>query len=296
MAFTSTVFPHDMIAEVFTGAKGHSSIAKLCGMTPIPFSGTDEMVFSFDGEVNLVGEGGAKAKHTNSASSVKIVPRKIEYGARVSDEFLRCSDEKRIDYLKAFNEGFEKKIARGIDIMAFHGTNPKTGALATQLIGSNSFDTNEDVTSVTYNGSAPEANITSAVAAIGDYDFNGVAMSKTFAADLAALKVNGVPQYPELGWGAQVSSIKGVPVDINSTVSAVNGEYAYCGDFQNAFKWGYADKINFEVIEYGNPDNDADAGDLKGHNQVYLRAEAWIGWAILDGSAFARIETASSGS
>lgn len=296
MAFTSTVFPHDMIAEVFTGAKGHSSIAKLCGMTPIPFSGTDEMVFSFDGEVNLVGEGGAKAKHTNSASSVKIVPRKIEYGARVSDEFLRCSDEKRIDYLKAFNEGFEKKIARGIDIMAFHGTNPKTGALATQLIGSNSFDTNEGVTSVTYNGSAPEANIASAVAAIGDYDFNGVAMSKTFAADLAALKVNGVPQYPELGWGANVASIKGVPVDINSTVSAVVGEYAYCGDFQNAFKWGYADKINFEVIEYGNPDNDSDAGDLKGHNQVYLRAEAWIGWAILDGKAFARIETASSGS
>ena len=58
---------------------------------------------------------------------------------------------------------------------------------------------------------------------------------------------------------------------------------------------GYADKINFEVIEYGNPDN-SEAGDLTGHNQVYLRAEAWIGWAILDGSAFARIETASSGS
>ena len=296
MAFTSANFPEEMVKEVFVGAKGHSSIAKLCGMTPIAFSGTDVMVFSFDGEVNLVGEAAAKAKHTNGKSIVKMTPRKIEYGARVSDEFSRCSDEKRIEYLKAFNEGFEKKVARGIDIMAFHGTNPKTGVLATTLIGDNSFDTNDDVTSVTYNQSTPEANIASAVAAIGDYDFNGIAMSKTFAADLAALKVNGVPQYPELGWGANVSSIKGVPVDINSTVSAVQGEYAYCGDFQNAFKWGYADKINFEVIEYGNPDNDEDAGDLKGHNQVYLRAEAWIGWAILDGSAFARIETASSGS
>ena len=122
---------------------------------------------------------------------------------------------------------------------------------------------------------------------------NGVAMSKTFAADLAALKVNGVPQYPELGWGANVASIKGVPVDINSTVSKVAGEYAYAGDFQNAFKWGYADKINFEVIEFGDPDGN---GDLKRYNQVYLRAEAWIGWAILDGAAFARIETTGSGS
>lgn len=294
MAFTSTGFPAELIREVFVGAAGKSSIAKLSGQTPIAFSGTDVMTFALAGEVNLVAEGGKKAAHTNSNDVKKIVPLKIEYGARVSDEFLRCSEEKQLGYIKGFNDGFETKIARGIDIMAFHGVNPATGALATTLIGDNSFDTNDDVTSVTYTSADPEANIASALAAIGDYDMNGVAMSKTFAADLAKLKVNGVPQYPELGWGAQVTSIKGVPVDINSTVSAVQGEYAYAGDFANAFKWGYADKINFEVIEYGDPDNTG--YDLKGYNQVYLRAEAWIGWAILDGAAFARIETTGSGS
>lgn len=294
MAFTSTGFPAELIREVFVGAAGKSSIAKLSGQTPIAFSGTDVMTFALSGEVNLVAEGGKKAAHTNSNDVKKIVPLKIEYGARVSDEFLRCSEEKQLGYIKGFTDGFEGKIARGIDIMAMHGVNPATGALATTLIGDNSFDTNDDVTSVTYDSSAPEANITSALAAIGDYDLNGVAMSKTFASDLAKLKVNGVPQYPELGWGAQVSSIRGVPVNINSTVSAVQGEYAYAGDFKNAFKWGYADKINFEVIEYGDPDNTG--YDLKGYNQVYLRAEAWIGWAILDGAAFARIETTGSGS
>lgn len=289
MAFTSASFPAELVKDVFIGAKGHSSIAKLCGMTPIAFSGTDVMTFSLDGEVNLVGEGDAKASHTNSNDAVHIIPRKIEYGARVSDEFLRCSEEKQLDYIKAFSEGFEKKIGRGIDIMAMHGTNPKTGSPATTLIGTNSFDTNTGVTSVTYTSSDPEANITSAIAAIGDYELNGVAMSKTFAAALAGLKANGVPQYPELGWGANVASIKGVPVDVNSTVSADVKKFAYAGDFANAFKWGYADKINFEVIEYGDPDNSG--ADLKGHNQVYLRAEAWVGWAILDAGAFARIET-----
>ena len=293
MAFTSTDFPANLVKEVFVGAAGKSSIAKLSGQTPIAFSGTDVMTFSLSGEVNLVAEGAAKGSHTNSNEVKHIVPLKIEYGARVSDEFIRCSEEKQLGYIKGFNDGFETKIARGIDIMAMHGVNPATGALATTLIGDNSFDTNDDVTSVTYDGTDPEANIASALAAIGDYDMNGVAMSKTFAADLAKLKVNGVPQYPELGWGAQVSSIKGVPVDINSTVSAVQGEYAYAGDFANAFKWGYADKINFEVIEFGDPDGN---GDLKRYNQVYLRAEAWIGWAILDGAAFARIETTGSGS
>lgn len=292
MAFTSTQFPHELVREVFTGAKGKSSIAKLAEQTPIAFSGTDVMVFSMSGEVNLVAEGGKKGSHSGSNDTIKMVPLKIEYGQRVSDEFIRCSEEKQLEYLRAFSESFAGKIARGLDIMVMHGINPATGAVATTLIGKNSFDTNEQVTPVTYSALNPEANIESAVAAIGDYDFNGIAMSKTFAADLAKLKVNGVPQYPELGWGASPDTIKGVPASINSTVSAVDGEYAYAGDFQNAFKWGYADIINFDVIEYGDPDNTA--ADLKGYNQVYLRAEAWIGWAILDGSAFARIESSES--
>ena len=291
MAFTSTKFPHELVREVFTGAKGKSSIAKLAEQTPIAFSGTDVMVFSMSGEVNLVAEGGKKGSHSGSNDTIKMVPLKIEYGQRVSDEFIRCSEEKQLDYLRAFSESFAGKIARGLDIMVMHGTNPATGGAAI-AIGTNAFDTNVSVTPVTYSALNPESNIESAVAAIGDYDFNGIAMSKTFAADLAKLKVNGVPQYPELGWGASPDTIKGVPASINSTVSAVDGEYAYAGDFQNAFKWGYADIINFDVIEYGDPDNTA--ADLKGYNQVYLRAEAWIGWAILDGSAFARIESSES--
>lgn len=292
MAFTSTGFPAELVKEVFIGAKGHSSIAKLADQTPVAFSGNEIMTFSFDGEVNLVAEGGAKAAHTNSNAPVSVVPYKVEYGARVSDEFLRCSDEKQLEYIKGFNEGFEKKIGRGLDIMAFHGVNPKTGEAAA-TIGTNSLDTNEDVNSITYDSSDVEGNVTDAIAAIGDYDMTGIAMSKGFAADLAKVKSNGVAQYPELAWGANPDAIRGVPSDVNSTVSSVDTKHAYVGDFANAFKWGYADKINFEVIEYGNPDN-SDAGDLKGHNQVYLRCEAWIGYAILDGAAFSRVEEAAS--
>lgn len=288
MAFTSTGFPSELIKEVFVAAQGKSSIAKLAKQTPIAFSGTDVMVFTMDGEVNLVGEGAAKGEHTGGNDPVKMVPLKIEYGQRVSDEFLKCSDEKRLDIMTGFKDGFAKKIARGLDIMVMHGTNPATGS-ASALIGTNSLDTNTNVTAVTYVPGTPdpEGNIATAVTAIGDYDLNGVAMDKTFAGALADLKVNGVPQYPELQWGGQPETIKGVPASVNSTVSAATGKHAYLGDFENAFKWGYAGVVNFEVIEYGDPDNSGK--DLKGYNQVYLRAEAWIGWAILDGKAFARI-------
>jgi HK97 family phage major capsid protein len=289
MAFTSTSFPHELVRDVFVGAKGKSSIAKLSAQTPIAFSGTDVMVFTMSGEVNLVAEGGQKASHDGSNDTVKMVPLKIEYGQRVSDEFLRCSEEKQLDYINAFKEGFAGKIARGLDIMVMHGTNPKTGAAATTLIGTNSLDTNTNVTAITYDATDVDGNVESAIAAIGDYDFNGFAMSKGFGALMAKVETgNGAQKYPELGWGASPASINGVPVDVNSTVSVVATEHGYIGDFQNAFKWGYADTINFEVIEYGDPDNTGH--DLKGYNQVYLRAEAWIGWAILDGKAFARIE------
>ena len=289
MAFTSTSFPHELVREVFVGAKGKSSIAKLSAQTPIAFSGTDVMVFTMSGEVNLVAEGGKKANHDGGNDTIKMVPLKIEYGQRVSDEFLRCSEEKQLDYINAFKEGFAGKIARGLDIMVMHGTNPKTGAAATTLIGTNSLDTNTDVTAITYDATDVDGNVESAIAAIGDYDFNGFAMSKSFGALMAKVETgNGAQKYPELGWGASPATINGVPVDVNSTVSAVATEHGYIGDFQNAFKWGYADTINFEVIEYGDPDNTGN--DLKGYNQVYLRAEAWIGWAILDGAAFARIE------
>lgn len=289
MAFTSANFPSEMVREVFVKASGKSSLAKLAKQEPLSFSGTDIMVFSFDGEVNLVAEGAAKGEHTNGKDIVKMVPLKVEYGARVTDEFLRCSDEKRIEIMRGFTDGFAKKIARGLDIMAMHGTNPATGS-ASALIGTNSLDTNTDVQTVTYVPATPdpEGNINAGIALLGDNDFDGLAIDKTFAAALADVKVNGVPQYPELAWGANPDRIKGVASDINSTVSAATGIHGYMGDFENAFRWGYADIINFDVIEYGDPDNSGK--DLKGYNQVYLRAEAWYGWAILDGEAFVRIE------
>lgn len=288
MAFTSANFPSNLVKEVFVAAKGHSSLAKLAKQEPLSFSGTDIMVFSFDGEVNLVAEGAAKAAHTNGKDFVKMVPLKVEYGARVTNEFLKASEEKQLDIMRGFTDGFGKKIARGLDIMAMHGVNPATGT-ASALIGTNSLDTNTGVTAVTYVPATPdpEGNIATGIAALGDNDFNGLVIDKTFASELAKIKVNGVPQYPELQWGGNPERIKGVASDINSTVSAATGKHGYMGDFENYFRWGYADIINFEVIEFGDPDGQ---GDLKRYNQVYLRAEAWYGWAILDGAAFARIQ------
>lgn len=284
------LFDAKLTNEIFSKVAGHSTIARLCGQSPIPFNGIKEFTFTMDKDVDVVAENGAKGKGGATLAPVTIVPIKVEYGARVSDEFMYASEEEALDILSAWADGFAKKLAVGLDKMAFHGVNPRTGS-ASAIIGTNSFDTNEDVTSIGFDATDVEATLEDAVEACGDYDITGYAFSKSFSKALAGVKENGVSVYPEFKFGGNPGNFGGSACDVNATVSNGGGDMAIVGDFANAFKWGLAKQIPLEVIQYGNPDNDAELGDLKGHNQVYLRSEAYIGWGILAPEAFCVILT-----
>lgn len=281
-----TLFSEDLVKDLFNKVAGHSALAKLSAQIPVSFVGNEIFTFSMDDEVEMVGEGGKKSAGASGIDPVKIVPIKVLYQTRVSDEFKYASEEKKVEILKAFNEGYAKKVARGLDIMAIHGVNPRTRENAASI--ENCF-AKLDIAKVEYDAANIEANVETAIAAVGEaYDVTGMAMARPFSQALASLTVNGVKQYPELGWGANPDAIKGLPVDVNSTVNFNNAkDMAIVGDFKNAFKWGYAKQIPLEVIEYGDPDGTGK--DLKAYNQVCLRAETYIGWGILDAAAFARI-------
>lgn len=97
--------------------------------------------------------------------------------------------------------------------------------------------------------------------------------------------------YPELAWGNAPSQMNGIQTVTNNTVSFNSSkDLAIVGDF-STFKWGYSKEIPLEIIEYGDPDNSGQ--DLKGCGQVYIRAKAYIGWGIMDKSAFAVIQSAA---
>lgn len=287
------LFPETLVTEMINQVKGKSALANLCAATPIPFNGMKEFTFTFDKEVDVVAENGAKTKGGVTVSPVTIVPVKIEYGARISDEFDYASEEVQLDYLKAFAEGWAKKAARGLDLMAFHGINPRTG-LASSVIGDNHFDKKVTQTVTITDSSTPDANMEDAIAMVqgSEFDVTGAAFSPAFRSSLAAMKTaDGRKLYPELAWGSNPGSINGLRVESNSTISANSSlDRALVGDFESCFKWGYAKQIPVEIIRYGNPDNDATLGDLKGHNQIYLRAEAYIGWGILSPAAFAWVK------
>ena len=291
------LFPPELTNRLIDLVRGKSSLAILSQSQPLPFNGETEFTFSLDNEVDLVAENAAKTNGGGTVGTITMQPVKVEYGMRISDEFKYAAEEIQLQYLQTFADGFAKKVARGLDIMAFHGVNPRTGLTASSLANKN-FD---DVISntVVYDASAPQDNVVAAVQLVeaAEHEVSGMAMAPAFKSALASLRAtkdSNAALFPQLGWGARVNDINGLPVDANSTVNFnSNADRAIVGNFADFFKWGIARQIPVEVIEYGNPDN-SDDGDLKGHNQIYLRGEAYIGWGILIPEAFAIVKSGAS--
>lgn len=289
-----TLFPPILIPELITKVQGHSVLANLSTQTPIPFSGTEQFIFNLEGNAQIVGEGEQKQAGEATLSSVVIKPLKFVYQARISEEFMYASDEVQLKYLQAFSDGFAKKIAESFDIAALHGLEPK-GLTDASFRAKNSFDGVIDGNVVTYDEAQIDNNIETAVQMIRAKggDVTGIALSPTAGSALGKLKdANRSHIFPEFRFGQNPNSFYGMKTDINKTLIQAGGtaekDHAIVGDFENMFKWGYAENIPLEVIKYGDPDG---AGrDLKAYNEVCLRAEAFIGWGILDKNSFARVK------
>lgn len=288
-----TLFKPELVTELIDKVQGKSVLAKLSAQTPIPFNGVEQFIFNLEGNAQIVGEGEQKLGNKAKLTSKVIKPLKFVYQARITDEFKNASEEKRMNFLSAYMDGFAKKIAEAFDLAALHGLEPKSMTDAT-FRATNSFDGVINGSIVTYDETKIDENLESAVQQVTarGCEVNGIALSPAAGQALAKVKVNGVVQYPEFRFGQNPDSFYGMKSDINKNLTVTGGtaetDHAIVGDFQNRFKWGYSENIPMEIIEYGDPDG---AGrDLKAYNEICLRAEAFIGWGILDEEAFARVK------
>lgn len=288
-----TLFKPELVTEIMTKVQGHSVLAKLSSQSAIPFNGTEQFIFNLEGNAQIVGEGEQKKAGESSLTSKVIKPMKFIYQARITDEFKYASEEKKIKYLQAYADGFAKKIAEAFDIAAIHGLEPKSMTDGS-FRDTNSFDGVITDNVVVFNAVSIDDNIDTAVQSIvaKGAEVTGLALSPLAGQSLAKLKVNGVVQYPEFRFGQNPNSFYGMESDISKNLVVTGGtakaNHVLVGDFRNKFKWGYAENIPMKTIEYGDPDGTG--RDLQAYNEICLRAEAFIGWGILDEDAFARVE------
>lgn len=287
------LFTPERIAGMINKVKGHSSLALLTQQEPVAFNGNEMFSFSLDKDIDLVDESDAKTAGGATIEKVKMTPVKVEYSARFSDELWFSGEDAQLNILKEFTDGYSKKLARGLDLMSFHGVNPRT-KLPAELVKSKSFDSVVDQ-KIEYNATKADDVLEDAIFLIQNSEgiITGIAMSPVVGRDLSKIEVNGVRQYPEFRMGAKPENLAGMKIDINETVSAVGETTMYVGDFANSVKWGYAKDIGLQIHTAGDPDNSG--RDLAGHNEILLRSETYLGWGILDKTSFTRVVKPAAG-
>ena len=280
-----SLFPSQVEKEIFSLVSGHSSLAKLSAQEPLPFVGKDIFTFNFAGDVSIVGESAQKPVGDGTVATVAMQPVKVVYGMRVSNEFMYAAEEQQMSILEAFADGFAKKLGSALDKMAILGIDPATKT-ASSIIGDNCFAKKVTANVVPYAAATADTNIDDAVALVESYEYacNGAVISPTMRGALAALTADGARKYPEFAFGGCPNTLGAMNLDSNAALGT--SVHALVGDFADGFRWGIAKELPLDVIEYGDPDGN---GDLKRYNQVYLRSEAFIGWAIMNPYAFALV-------
>ena len=266
-----------------------STIAKLSAQEPMRFGKTDIITFNDLPRAQFVEENGDKESTSGSFGSVTAAPHKAQVTMRFSQEVQWADDEHQLGVLRTLASAGADALSRALDLGVFHRINPLNGQAITTW--TNYINATTKRVELGKGGSDPDADFRAAAGLIiNDLDtgvqVTGAALDPKFTWALANLMVKdgagvtSTPRYPQLGLGADVSSIMGVPLAGGATLSrhpqaADTKVRAIVGDFTGGIRWGIQKDLPVELITYGDPDGQ---GDLKRKNQIALRLEIVYGW------------------
>lgn len=276
-------------------------LSKLAPQDPeIKVGSTDHFTFTATPKAELVGEGANKASADGTPSKVTVKTYKVQITYRFSDELMYADEDYQAGVVEGLVGNIATALSRALDLLAIHGINPATGVVSASV--ANYFTKAGNGVSIVTDTADAAADIESAAEDLqtAGYVATGIAFDPAFAGSLARTKDQDQrPLYPELGLGFNFDVFQGLAAASSDTVSGrqeLAAEdvtvKAIMGDF-NAFKWGVAREVPLETIEYGDPDG---AGDLKRTNEIAIRAESVLGFAIFDGAAFSVIKSAGTSS
>lgn len=291
MALTTAkiTLPTDVAVGIVNKASDTSTIAALSPSTPMLFRNQDYMVFNPASEAEVVEEGANKSAYEQTLTTVTAKRVKLQTTTRVTSELEWADEDNRTQIIKFIIADQAAAFARALDYVVYHAVNPKTGATLTSYTALSG-----TATQVTATGDAVKDMDAIVDAVAADYDVNGIALSKTFAASLRKVRVpsTGMRLYPEIPLNLQPGTVEGVKAATSGTVSGVKATaatkvLAFAGDF-SVIKWGLVRDMTSEVIPYGDPDG---GGDLQRSNQIAYRTEGVYGFAVLDAKAIACLKS-----
>lgn len=255
---------------------------------------TDVITLTKTPKAELVGEGQDKSPTPNKPSSRTVRTYKLQYTERFNDEVLMYDEDAQIGLIDGYVANLLKALSRGIDLVGFHGINPLTGAVDSQV----THYVDAGATRV-YDADAGKALDEAVDVLLGNgYSATGIAIDPKFLGSLRKLRnADGTRQFPDVGLGVNLDSFEGLRAGVSNTVSGSEEmaaedatDLAIIGDFE-AMRFSIVRNVPVKLLESGNPDG---LGDLGRKNQVALRGEIFFAVATLDDDAFVVITSDAS--
>lgn len=297
LATTGITLPKNIASGMFAKATTGSAIVALSGAEAQEFGEVTHMTLTGRPRAELVGEAGVKGSTNTTFGTKTVSPHKFQVTQRFNSEVKWADDAYQLGVLTTLaNEG-GLALARALDLGAFHGINPLTGAVAASIVaGDRIGTTTNSVEITTATLTTPDLVIEQAAGLIiaDGYVPNGVAFDPRYAWTIATSRyADGRKKYPELGFGQDITSFEGLQAYSSSTVSGLpeatdTNIKAILGDW-SLLRWGVQVAVPVEMIEFGDPDGQ---GDLKRQNQIALRMEVVYGWGVMDLDGFATVKDA----
>lgn len=290
ITLTSLNIADHVKAGIWTKSADAGVIAKLAPQVQFLAGDTDIYTFTQTPKAELVGEGANKGSADYAPGMVTAKTLKFHLTYRFSDELKWADEDYRLGVLKNLADNIMVASSRALDLAGIHGINPATGTVSNLI------------PDYIMNNKTGVADLDAAAGALqgAGYTANGIAFDPVYAGELAREKdTNGRQMHPELGFGFGFDSFRGLRSGASNTVSGSEEITRTSGDAipqaimanWDAFQWGIVRNIPLELIETGDPDGQ---GDLKRTNQVAIRAEIALAFAIMDKDAFSVVTTTAA--
>lgn len=293
------VMPTQIADGIVDQVQSGSAVGALSQQQPMRFGDVNIVTFENRPKAEFVDEGAQKSPTDGSFGLVKAVPHKAQVTMRFDQEVQWADDDYQLGIVQKLAAEGAKALSRALDLGVFYRLNPLSGTVVSAW--SNYLNATDKRVTAT---DQPDEDIEKAIGLVladkEGYDVNGLALTRTEAFSIATLKdKQGRPLYPELGFGVNMTSFKGVPSTVTTTVgggeelksaTGVSPVNAIVGDWRNGIYWGIQRNLPLETITYGDPDGQ---GDLRRNNQIALRMEVMYAWYVF-ADRFAVVEDAAS--
>lgn len=298
LATSGITLPTNIAEGMWKKAQTGSAIAALSNSVPQQFGSETIVTLTGRPRAELVAEGADKGDTNATFGTKTATPHKFQVTMRFNEEVQWADEEYQLSVLSTLADEGGQALSRALDLGGFHGINPRAGTVASSIVsGDRIASTTNSVEITTATLTTPDLVIEQAAGLViaDGYIPDGIAFDPTYSWTVATARyADGRKKYPELGFGANVTSFEGLPAFSSTTVSGLpeasanSNIKAIVGQW-DAFRWGVQKDIPVELIRYGDPDG---LGDLKRKNQVALRLEVVYAWAVMDLDAFATVKDA----